>query len=72
VSAPTRPRAPEPSGYCAFSFGGAAGGEGMLVGMASPRGGAAPSVTRVLVFVNNQFEGHTPATVGRRRTMLSA
>jgi uncharacterized protein YecE (DUF72 family) len=28
------------------------------------------SLTRSFVFVNNQFEGHSPATVGRLRTLL--
>ena len=29
-------------------------------------------VTRAFVFVNNQFEGHSPASVGRLRTLLRA
>lgn len=29
-------------------------------------------VTRAFVFVNNQFEGHSPDTVGRLRTLLSS
>jgi uncharacterized protein YecE (DUF72 family) len=29
-------------------------------------------VTRAFIFVNNQFEGHSPATVGRLRTVLRA
>ena len=31
-----------------------------------------PQVTRVFVFVNNQFEGHSPATVARLRTLLES
>ena len=30
-----------------------------------------PQVTRAFVFINNQFEGHSPATVQRMRTLLA-
>jgi uncharacterized protein YecE (DUF72 family) len=29
-------------------------------------------VTRAFVFINNQFEGHSPATVGRLRRLLGS
>jgi uncharacterized protein YecE (DUF72 family) len=31
-----------------------------------------PQVTRAFVFANNQFEGHSPATVARLRTLLES
>ena len=33
-------------------------------------GSLAPRVSRAFVFVNNQFEGHSRATVARLRTLL--
>lgn len=46
--------------------------DGVLSEWADFLGSLPAQVTRAFVFVNNQFEGHSPATVGRLRTLLRA